>query len=523
MITQNLIDGRESAEGSDFLQSSDPSARAKLPERFAVATDAEVDRAVDTAYAAAQTFRASTGAQRAQLLRGIADAVEALGEELVHRAVSESGLPAGRITGERGRTCGQLRAFATLVEEGSWVRATIDEAMPERKPFPRADLRKVLTATGPVAVFTASNFPLAFSTAGGDTAAALAAGCPVIVKAHPSHLGTNALVAGAIRDAVAAAGLPAGVFSSVQGSNDVGGRLVRHPRLTAVAFTGSLAGGTALTKLAAAREIPIPVYAEMGSVNPVFLLPQKLATDGPSLAAALAGSVCLGVGQFCTNPGLLVCERGEAAAAFQEVFAKALQEQATGTMLNEGISEAFRQNRQRATDKPAVQLHYAAETEEGQWAGEPALASVSGADFLADAELQDEVFGPYTLLVECDGADEVLAVAKALHGQLTATVHGTDEELAAAGALCDALTEKAGRVLFGGVPTGVEVCAAMHHGGPFPAATSARDTSVGVDAIYRFVRPVCYQNAPAALLPEALRDGNPLGILRRVNGQYVRG
>ncbi len=521
--TANLIAGQPHASGSRTLRATNPATREQLPEHFTEATSADVDAAVEHAHKAWLRFRKTSGQQRAALLRGIADEIEALGEQLIDRAVAESGLPAGRITGERGRTCGQLRAFADLVEEGSWVDATIDKALPDRQPAPRADLRKMLIAMGPVAVFTASNFPLAFSTAGGDTSAALAAGCPVIVKAHPSHLGTNALVAGAIQRAVEKVNLPAGIFSSIQGGNTVGVRLVQHPKLAAVGFTGSYAGGTALMKMAAARPVPIPVYAEMGSVNPVFVLSRKLAADGPGVAAMLAGSVCLGAGQFCTNPGLIFVERSDAATAFIGAVREAFAEQASSTMLNEDIVEAYRQNVGRAGKSKGVELDYQAAASQPKWSGEPTMAITDGKTFLANPKLQDEVFGPYTLLVECADAAQMQAIAEQLHGQLTATVIGTDVELVAASLLCETLTHRVGRLLFNGVPTGVEVCPAMHHGGPFPAASSPMYTSVGVDAIQRFVRPICYQNAPESLLPSELRTGNPLGIWRRVNGGMVRG
>lgn len=515
MMTTNLM-----AE-TEVLYAVNPTTQKQLPGEFVVASQEEIDKAVASAHAAWLTYRQASGLEKAAFLRAIAAEIEALGETLIDRAVAESGLPAGRITGERGRTCGQLRKFADLVAEGSWVGAVIDEAQPEREPIPRADLRKMLIPIGPVAVFTASNFPLAFSTAGGDTAAALASGCPVIVKAHPSHLGTNALVAGAIRKAAEKCGLPEGVFSSVQGGIETGKALVLHPQVKAVGFTGSHRGGMALTQLANNRPEPIPVYAEMGSNNPVFLLPEQLGESADTLATTIAGSVNLGAGQFCTNPGILVLQKSAQSDHFVAAFGAAISGLSAATMLNEGIFRAYGEGVDAVADVKGVELGFQANIAPQKWDAAPAFAQTTAKNFLKEPVLQQEVFGPFTLIVICNDAQEMIAVAEGLAGQLTATIMGTTKELAEAGDLLNVLSQKAGRLICNAVPTGVEVCAAMHHGGPFPATTNALFTSVGTDAVKRFARPVTFQDMPDALLPPALQADNPLGISRTVNGQIA--
>jgi NADP-dependent aldehyde dehydrogenase len=385
--------------------------------------------------------------------------------------------------------------------------------------MPRADLRKMLVSIGPVAVFTASNFPLAFSTAGGDTAAALAAGCPVIVKAHPSHLGTNALVAEAIKSAADKCGLPAGVFTSVQGGNETGKTLVLHSQIKAVGFTGSHRGGMALTALANSRPEPIPVYAEMGSNNPIFLLPEKVAASAEALATTIAGSINLGAGQFCTNPGILVIQKSAQADRFIAAFSDAMAGSSAATMLNEGIFQAYGNGVAAIADVQGVDLAFQANIAPENWEAAPAFAQTSAQNFLKESALQQEVFGPFTLIVVCENAWEMFLVVEGLAGQLTATIMGTENELAQAGDLLNVLSQKAGRVICNSVPTGVEVCAAMHHGGPYPATTNALFTSVGTDAVKRFARPVTFQDIPDVLLPPALQAGNPLEISRIVNGQ----
>jgi NADP-dependent aldehyde dehydrogenase len=420
---------------------------------------------------------------------------------------------------------GQLRLFAEVVREGSWVEARIDRALPGRTPAPRPDLRRMLVPIGPVVVFGASNFPLAFSVAGGDTASALAAGNPVVVKAHPGHPGTSELAAWAVLAAARATGMPAGVFALLHGASPaVGQALVRHPRTRAVGFTGSLAGGRALCDAAAARPDPIPVFAEMGSVNPVFLLPGALAERGAAIARGLVDSVTLGVGQFCTNPGVVFAVRSAEHAAFLDTLAAGVAAVPPGTMLTRDICDRFATGVAAAAGLPGVRVvaqAASAEDRSGHW-GRAQVLATDLATWRREPALRREVFGPVTLLVECDSAADLVAAARELEGQLTATVHGTAAELAEAGALVEALTQHAGRVLFNGYPTGVEVCHAMQHGGPWPATSDARTTSVGTAAITRFARPVCWQNAPAALLPPALRDENPLGIWRMIDGEWTR-
>ncbi len=523
MTTENIIAERRSAKRTESLQAVNPTTKAQLPDLFPVATEEEIDASVAAAHKAWKTYKQTTGKEKARFLRTIAKEIEQLGDVLINRAMAESGLPEGRIIGERGRTCNQLRLFADLVEEGSWVDATIDEAMPDRQPLARADIRKMLVALGPVAVFTASNFPLAFSTAGGDTASALAAGCTVVVKAHPSHLGTNALVATAITRAAEQCNLPEGVFSTLVGGIETGQQLVKHPLIKAVGFTGSFRGGKALFDLVNSRPEPIPVYAEMGSNNPIFILQEKLKTEQEDLATMIAGSVNLGAGQFCTNPGLLVLQKSDTTTAFLQALKDAFATLQSATMLNEGIFESYQKGKAACIAAEGVSLVFSGENPSSDWKGEPGFATVSGKRFLQNNHLQEEIFGPFTLAVLCEDAIEVNAIAQHLQGQLTATIMGTTEELANSTALIELLSQKAGRVIFNGVPTGVEVCTAMHHGGPFPASSNALFTSVGTDAIKRFVRPVAFQDMPEMLLPKELKTENPLDIWRTVNGEKRRG
>ncbi len=448
---------------------------------------------------------------RAAFLDAISEEIMAIGDTLIETACAESGLPVARITGERGRTCGQLQLFARLLREGSWVDARIS-----------GNIRRMLIPLGPVAVFGASNFPLAFSTAGGDTASALAAGCPVVVKAHPSHLRTHALVAAAILRAASRTGMPDGVFASLQLSNEGAVALVEHPVIQAVGFTGSRKVGMILYKAAVQRPQPIPVYAEMSAVNPVVLLEGALSERGETIAQGLAASVTLGVGQFCTNPGLVLFVDSPAADVFVQAFADKLAAVAPARMLHKGIAEAYAQGIAVLQGTSAVTevAHAATEAKEGE--GRPFAFSVSASAFMSDPRLSDEVFGPTTLLVRCKNEAQLLEVLHSLEGQLTATVHAGDSDKTLLGRVTALLVRLAGRVIYGGYPTGVEVCDAMQHGGPFPSTTDARSTSVGTAAILRFVRPIAYQDFPANLLPEALQDANPLGIMRTVNGVITR-
>lgn len=517
MNTHNYIGYQSSAEGSQTFQAMNPATQTLLPGDFAIATPQEVDTAVTLAAKAWTSYRQTSGQQKAQFLRDIATEIEALGDQLIERACQESGLPAGRITGERGRTCNQLRLFAKVVEEGHWVDAVIDPAMPERNPLPRVDIRRMLQAIGPVVVFTASNFPLAFSTAGGDTAAALAAGCPVIVKAHPAHPGTNALVSSAIIKAAQKNNLPEGVYASVLDNGfQAGTQLVQHPDVKAVAFTGSLNGGMALYRAAMERPEPIPVFAEMGSVNPVFIMPEQLAQDATSMARQMAASVTLGAGQFCTNPGLIFAIDDPATEQFAQSLEAAMLETTASTMLHEGIYHNYEAGKQRLLSEDGVQG--VSKTADEQWAGQPAVAQTTAKHFIDNPRLHEEIFGPLTLLVRCRDYAEMQKAATQLAGQLTATIFGPEAQLPNWQALMAILDQRVGRLIFNGVPTGVEVGYAMQHGGPFPATTDSRFTSVGADAIKRFARPVAYQNCPDALLPPALQQNNPLQLIRTVDG-----
>ena len=471
---------------------------------FANATPADVDRAVQAAEDAFWSYSALTRDARAAFLDRIADEIEARGPDLTDIGSAETGLPTARLEGERGRTTGQLRLFARHIRETDFLDLRHDAALPDRQPLPRPDIRMMQRPLGPVAVFGASNFPLAFSTAGGDTASALAAGCPVVVKGHPAHPGTSEIVAQAIDAARRACGLHPGVFSLLQGiGNDLGGALVQHPLVTAVGFTGSLAGGRALFDLCARREVPIPFYGELGSVNPVFLLPAALAARGGAIAKGWAGSLTMGAGQFCTNPGLVLAIDGPDADAFVAAATEALAAIGAQVMLTDGIAAAFRSGRDRIAATAGVRALLTTTCD--QRSATPAIYEVSGKDWLANAALGHEVFGPLGLLIRVADAAEMEAVARALEGQLTCTLQMDAGDTDLARRLMPVLERKAGRVLANGFPTGVEVCEAMVHGGPYPASTNFGATSVGTMAIRRWLRPVSYQNLPAALLPTELQ------------------
>jgi NADP-dependent aldehyde dehydrogenase len=505
------------------LHARDPRTGAELEPAFAEAGAAEVDAALRAADAAWRELRDWSGERRAALLERIAEGILALGDELIARAEAETALPAARLTGERARTVGQLRMFAALAREGSWVDARIDPALPSRQPAPRPDLRRMLRPLGPTVVFGASNFPLAFSVAGGDTASALAAGNPVVVKAHPSHPGTAALVGRVCAEAVAALGLPSGAFALLHGASpELGAALVRHPLTRAGVFTGSLRAGRALADLAAARPDPIPFFAEMGSTNPVFVLPGAARERGSAIAEGLHRSLTLGVGQFCTNPGLTFVVAGAESDAFLARLAALVAATPAGTMLNGGIGASYRAGVERLAAIPGARV-LARVAADGYAAAGAALLTVDAATFRARHDLREEVFGPCGVVVQAASVADLAALAAALPGQLTATLHASAAELdATAAQLLPALERIAGRVLIDDFPTGVEVCHAMHHGGPYPASSDARFTSVGAAAIERFARPVCYQNLPERLLPPELRDANPLGILRLVEGRPTR-
>ena len=524
LFGQSLLAGQTGAAGGATFRAINPATGESLAPDFHEASLAEVDAALQAAGAAFEIYRAVPAETRAKLLETIAAEIEALGDALLQRAHAETGLPLARLTGERARTCGQLRLFASVVREGSWVDARIDTALPDRQPLPRPDLRRMLIALGPVVVFGSSNFPFAFSVAGGDTASALAAGGPVVVKAHRAHAGTAELVGHAVVRAVAACGLPAGLFSLVHGGGStVGIAMVKHPAVAAVGFTGSHTAGRALCDAAAARPHPIPVFAEMSSLNPVFLLPGALRDRGAAIATGLLGSFTLGVGQFCTKPGLIFALRGPDTDAFLQTLATAVQGAACATMLTPGIRTAFQENRAAVTAVPGVTVLAAANAapDAKKTEGQPSVAVTTAANFLAHPALATEAFGPFTLVITGETPAELTACARALEGQLTATLHGNAADLAAAGPLVALLEQKAGRLVLNAFPTGVEVSPAMNHGGPSPAASDSRFTSVGTAALLRFARPVCYQSFPAALLPVALQDANPLGLMRLVNGKLT--
>jgi NADP-dependent aldehyde dehydrogenase len=512
---RSLIAGSYAPEGGDTFHGFHPADGRALEPAYLSALPQDVERAVAAAVEAAPALAASSGKERGALLRGIADGIDAAAEALIERAHLETALPLPRLKGEVARTSNQLRLFAAVVEEGSWVMARIDTADPERTP-PKPDVRSMLRPLGPVVVFGASNFPLAFSVAGGDTASALAAGNPVIVKAHPAHPATGELVGQIVAAAVAASSLPAGAFSLLfDRGHAVGSALVQHPQVRAVGFTGSFRGGRALMDLVARREEPIPIYAEMGSTNPVFLLPGALAARGDELAAGLHGSFTLGGGQFCTKPGLVFLGE-ENSAAFTGKLRAAVNGGAAFPLLTEGIASVY--GKDIAARTPLKTAAGAAPS--AGFGATATLLETTYAGFVADAHLAEEVFGPATLLVRCRDTAEMLAAARALKGHLTATVLGTEEDLARNPELLQILETKVGRVLFNGFPTGVEVGHAMVHGGPYPATSDGRSTSVGSLAIYRFCRPVCYQGMPQRALPPALRDENPEAIHRLWNGGW---
>jgi len=488
---------------------------------FQDATPQQIDQALKEAHVAFLSYKNFPGIKKAAFLRTAADEIEALGQELVNKAMEETSLPEARIVGERGRTTGHLRMFAALVEEGSWVEARIDTAIPDRTPAPRPDLRKYNVAIGPVIVFGAANFPLAYSTAGGDTASALAAGCPVIVKSHPAHAGTSELVAGAIRKAMEKNGMPKGVFQHLHGAAfEVGKALVSHALTKAVGFTGSLAGGKALFDLANSRPEPIPVFAEMSSINPVILLPKTLKQEAASTAAKLAGSITLGVGQFCTNPGLIIAVDGEGLQQFTTSLSSEIVKSMPGRMLHQGIADNYTKRLATALGQKGVTLVGKSAEEGSSSQGRPVVASTTADNFLRNNLLAEEVFGPFSLVVKCADINELGMVINHLHGQLTASVFADEQEIADHHNLLNVLKEKAGRLIINGVPTGVEVAASMQHGGPYPSTTDSRFSSVGPDAIKRFVRPVSFQNFPDALLPDELKESNPLSIWRYYNGEW---
>jgi 2,5-dioxopentanoate dehydrogenase len=527
-ISGQSIIGFHSAKGTGpVFRATNPRTGERLAPDFFPAQTGDVTASAILAHEAFAIYSQTSGREKGKFLRAIAAKIEGAADEIVERAEQESALPKPRLQGETARTCGQLRLFAQIVEEGSWVMARIDRADAARKPAPRPDLRSMLHALGPVAVFGASNFPLAFSVAGGDTASALAAGNPVIVKAHPAHPGTSDLVGQLIRESVQECGLPEGVFSLLFDSGTaVGVALVKHPLVKAVGFTGSLQAGRALMDLAAARPEPIPVFAEMSSTNPVFILPGALRENSEKISTGMFGSVTQGAGQFCTKPGIIFLPENSDATTFVDKLRRLVQDSGQFHMLTSGIRSAYQSATTRRQTNKGVQLlaarSPAADDNDQEFGVGAALFEADTESFLQNPELAAEVFGPTTLVVRHSSHAQVLELARNLSGHLTATIHGTEADLHEFSDLVAILKTKVGRLVFNGFPTGVEVTNAMVHGGPYPSTSDGRSTSVGSLAIFRFCRPVCYQGFPEATLPDELRDGNPLGIWRMVDGEMTK-
>ncbi|MDB2606906.1 aldehyde dehydrogenase (NADP(+)) [Zobellia sp.] len=523
MITgKNYIGNELSSAGNETYKTFNPKLNLETEWTFYEVTDKEIDKAVNKAIVAFESYKTLSGVKKASFLETIAEEIEALGDELIQAYCKESGLPEGRATGERGRTMGQLRAFAQLLKEGSWVEATIDTAQPDRQPLPKIDMRKMLLPMGPIAVFGSSNFPLAFSTAGGDTASALASGCPVVVKSHPMHAATGELVSSAIIKAAERTGMPDGVFSNLNSKGiKVGQKLVLHPNVKGVGFTGSIKGGTALYKLANERKEPIPVFAEMGSINPVVALPSALNEKGLEWAKQYANSVMLGAGQFCTNPGLILGLESASLDVFVNALGEEIDKLEPTCMLHPNIHSGYEKGKKEVSAQTGADVVAEYEKDVAPNYGQQKILKVSGSNFIKNPKLHQEVFGPFSVVVSCADAKELTEVLNGLEGQLTGTVLGNQDELKSYRSIVDALLARVGRIIFNGVPTGVEVCPSMQHGGPFPASTDSRFTSVGVSAVKRWVRPVSFQNWPQEALPEALQNENPLSIMRIVDSEHT--
>ena len=525
MLTgHSLLNGEPQQGTGTAFTGCNPATGERLDPVYHCASTEDVDRAANLAEEAFAIYSRLPGTEKGRFLLHIAAGIESIAPELVERAHQETALPEKRLQGEVARTVNQLRLFAQVLEEGSWAMARIDPAEPQRTPLPRADIRSVLRPLGPVAVFGASNFPLAFSVAGGDTASALAAGNPVIVKAHSAHPGTSEMVGQVICRSLRECGLPAGTFALIFGSGaQVGSALVQHPAIKAMGFTGSLSAGKALIQLAAERPEPIPCFMEMSSTNPLFVLPEALRTRGAEIAKGLFASFTLGVGQFCTKPGLIFLPRNEDADVLVAELVAHVQQASPSPMLTEGICKSYKSGVARRQGHDGVEILSQPSLKiNGAVHVSPALFQVKGSELLRNPELMKEIFGPSALIVRYADRQELIALVYALEGQLTATLHGTDDDIADFADLVAILERKAGRLVVNGYPTGVEVCHAMVHGGPYPATSDSRHTSVGTQAIYRFARPVCYQDFPQAALPDELKDENPLGIWRLINGAFTR-
>ena len=489
---------------------------------FKDASTHEIDEVMDKAWIAFHQYRKLSLKQRADFMKAIAVELEACGDELIQTAMRETNLPEARLRGERARTIFQLNSYADACEEGTWLDIRIDTANAGKTP-PKPDLRKMLVPLGPVVVFGASNFPFAYSTAGGDTACAFAAGCPVIVKAHPAHAETSEAVANAILKAAEKCNMPDGIFAHVHGASvEVGKALVTHPHTKAVGFTGSFSGGKQLFDWGNQRKEPIPVFSEMGSINPVFLLPEKLQQSSAEIAKMYAGSITLGVGQFCTNPGLIIGIESEALQNFITILGEEIKHVAPATMLHPGISKLFSENRSKALSQQDVATVAVSETAAKENQGTPTIASATGEAFLNNPVLHQEVFGPYSIVIRCKDMNEMVEVTKNLEGQLTSTLMATENDIHNNDELVESVKNICGRFILNNVPTGVEVCLSMHHGGPFPASTDSRFTSVGADGIKRFARPVCFQNWSNDLLPDELKNENSSGIWRTINNELTK-
>jgi alpha-ketoglutaric semialdehyde dehydrogenase len=516
---KSIIGFSRGSETADTFRAFDPTTGNAVEPPFFSAKLEELERAAELADWARIPYASVPGRERAKFLRAIADNIEALGDALLERASLETALPTTRFAGERARTCGQLRMFADLLDEGSWVDASIDHAIPDRQPVPKPDLRAMLRPLGPVAVFCASNFPLAYSVAGGDTASALAAGCPVIVNAHIAHPGTAELVGSAVSKAAKECSMPEGVFSLLFSSSyEIGQALVKHPAIKAIGFTGSRRGGRALMNIAAARPEPIAVYTEMSSVNPTFILPNAIKERGDAIASGLHASVTGGAGQFCTKPGLVFVPSDDRARPFASRFKELMTATAASPLLTAGIQTSYKKGSQQRQSE--VQEYF--EHNDSHLPGfsvNPSVFETTAIQYLNKPDLNEEIFGPTTLLIQSDEHKELLNIARSLEGQLTASVHGTEEDLREYADLIDILETKVGRLIFNGFSTGVEVCPSMVHGGPYPATSDGRSTAVGTRAIRRFCRLICYQNFPESALPDELKEGNPLGISRLVDGK----
>jgi NADP-dependent aldehyde dehydrogenase len=512
-LGKNHIGFTYTATGGKTFTTFNPKLNQANEATFTEATSEEIDAAVALAAVAFDSYKNTASKEKAQFLNAIAEEILALDDTLIQMYCQETGLPEGRAKGERGRTIFQLQSFANLLSEGSWVDATIDVANPERTPFPKLDIRRLDIPLGPVVVFGASNFPLAYSTAGGDTASALAAGCPVIVKSHPMHAGTGSLVAEAIIKAAKKTGMPDGVFSNLNSSGiEVGQQLVSDPKVKAVGFTGSIRGGRALLDLAAQRPEPIPVFAEMGSINPVVMLHEELKKNTAYWAEAYAQSISLAAGQFCTQPGLILSLKGEVFTIFTNHLVAEIEKIDANCMLHPAIFEGFQSNKNTSQSQSGLEVLTDTTLAEISNFAPSSLSRIDGDAFLKNRILHQEVFGPYTLLVECESMSQMKSIITNLEGQLTASLIATEEEAKASFEIIEALQNRAGRLVFNGVPTGVEVCNSMVHGGPYPASTDSRFSAVGVHAIKRWVRPFSFQNFPDSLLPEALKEQNPLDI-----------